>query len=104
LVKKGNEDRLSLEELEGAAFTLSNLGMFRIKTFIAIINPPQASLLATGEIRERPVAIDNRMEIRPTMEMTPSCDHQVIDGYLVAKFLQGIKRGLERPSVLLIGK
>ena len=102
LVKKANEDRLSLEELEGAAFTLSNLGMFGIKTFIAIINPPQASLLATGEIKERPVAIDNRIEIRPTMEMTLSCDHRVMDGYLGAKFLQEIKRGLERPSLLLI--
>jgi pyruvate dehydrogenase E2 component (dihydrolipoamide acetyltransferase) len=103
LVKKANEDRLSLEELEGAAFTLSNLGMFGIKTFVAIINPPQASLLATGEIKERPVAIDNRIEIRPMMEMTLSCDHRVIDGYLGAKFLQEIKRGLERPSILLIG-
>jgi len=102
LVKKANEDRLSLGELEGAAFTLSNLGMFGIKTFIAIINPPQASLLATGEIKERPVAIDNRIEIRPTMEMTLSCDHRVMDGYLGAKFLQEIKRGLERPSLLLI--
>ena len=102
LVKKANEDRLSLEELEGAAFTLSNLGMFGIKTFIAIINPPQASLLATGEIKERPVAIDNRIEIRPMMEMTLSCDHRVMDGYLGAKFLQEIKRGLERPSLLLI--
>jgi len=104
LVKKANEDRLSLEELEGAAFTLSNLGMFGIKTFIAIINPPQASLLATGEIKERPVVIDNRIEIRPMMEMTLSCDHRVMDGYLGAKFLQEIKRGLERPSLLLIGK
>ena len=104
LVKKANEDRLSLEELEGAAFTLSNLGMFGIKTFIAIINPPQASLLATGEIKERPVAIDNRIEIRPMMEMTLSCDHRVIDGYRGAKFLQEIKRGLERPSLLLVGK
>ena len=102
LVKKANEDRLSLEELEGAAFTLSNLGMFGIKTFVAIINPPQASLLATGEIKERPVAIDNRIEIRPMMEMTLSCDHRVMDGYLGAKFLQEIKRGLERPSLLLI--
>ncbi|UCG94066.1 MAG: 2-oxo acid dehydrogenase subunit E2 [Candidatus Aerophobus sp.] len=102
LVKKANEDRLSLEELEGAAFTLSNLGMFGIKTFIAIINPPQASLLATGEIKERPVVIDNRIEIRPMMEMTLSCDHRVMDGYLGAKFLQEIKRGLERPSLLLI--
>jgi len=76
--------------------------MFGIKTFVAIINPPQASLLATGEIKERPVAIDNRIEIRPMMEMTLSCDHRVMDGYLGAKFLQEIKRGLEKPSLLLI--
>ncbi|MFQ6066405.1 MAG: dihydrolipoamide acetyltransferase family protein [bacterium] len=103
LVEKANKERLSLEELEGAAFTLSNLGMFGVKTFIAIINPPQASILATGEIKERTLVIDNRIEIRPMMEMTLSCDHRVMDGYLGAKFLQEIKRGLERPSLLLIG-
>ncbi len=104
LVEKANKDSLSLEELEGAAFTLSNLGMFGIKTFTAIINPPQATLLASGEIKEKAVVIDNRIEIRPMMEMTLSCDHRVIDGYRGAKFLQEIKRGLERPSLLLIGK
>ncbi|MFQ5836142.1 MAG: dihydrolipoamide acetyltransferase family protein, partial [bacterium] len=104
LVEKANEERLSLEELEGAAFTLSNLGMFGIKTFTAIISPPQASILATGEIKEKTVVIDNRIEIRSMMEMTLSCDHRVIDGYLGGKFLQEIKRGLERPSLLLIGK
>jgi pyruvate dehydrogenase E2 component (dihydrolipoamide acetyltransferase) len=104
LVQKANKDRLSLEELEGAAFTLSNLGMFGVKTFTAIINPPQASILATGEIKERALVIDNRIEMRPMMEMTLSCDHRVMDGYLGAKFLQEIKRGLERPSLLLIGK
>ena len=104
LVEKASKDRLSLEELEGGAFTLSNLGMFGIKTFIAIINPPQVSILATGGIKERAVVIDNKIEIRPMMEMTLSCDHRVIDGYRGAKFLQEVKRGLEGPSLLLIGK
>ncbi len=104
LVEKASKDRLSLEELGGGAFTLSNLGMFGIKTFIAIINPPQVSILATGGIKERAVVIDNKIEIRPMMEMTLSCDHRVIDGYRGAKFLQEVKRGLEEPSLLLIGK
>jgi len=101
LVEKANENKLSLEELEGAAFTLSNLGMLGIKEFTAIINPPQASILAVGEVKKRAVVYEEKIVARAIMEMTLSCDHRVIDGYLGARFLQEIKRGLEKPSLLL---
>jgi len=102
LIKKAKENRLSLEELEGSSFTLSNLGMFGIKNFNAIINPPQVCILAVGEIKDRVVADQGKIEIRPVVEMTLSCDHRVIDGLIGAKFLQKIKERLERPSLLLI--
>jgi pyruvate dehydrogenase E2 component (dihydrolipoamide acetyltransferase) len=97
LVKKARENKLSLEELEGSSFTLSNLGMFGVKNFSAIINPPQVCILAVGEIKDRVVAVEGRMDIRPIMEMTLSCDHRVIDGFIGAKFLQKIRKRLERP-------
>jgi len=102
LVKKANKDSLSLKELEGGTFTLSNLGMMGIKRFTPIINPPEACILGVGEIKNRPVVVDSRVEIAPLMEMTLSCDHRVVDGYLGARFLGEIKKGLEKPSLLLI--
>ncbi len=95
LIKRTKENKLSLEELEGSSFTLSNLGMFGIKTFSAIINPPQVCILAIGEIKDRVVTIAREIEIRPIMEMTLSCDHRVINGILGARFLQKVKEGLE---------
>ncbi len=102
LIDKAKRDKLSLEELEGAAFTLSNLGMVGIKGFAAIINIPQVSILAVGEIKKRAVVQEEKIVIRPMMEMILSCDHRVIDGYLGARFLQEIKKGLEKPSLLLL--
>jgi len=102
LIDKAKGDKLSLGELEGAAFTLSNLGMVGIKEFAAIINIPQVSILAVGEIKKRAVIEEKKVVIRPMMEMTLSCDHRVIDGYLGARFLQEIKKGLEKPSLLLL--
>lgn len=102
LVKKAMEDKLSLDDIEGGTFTLSNLGMMQIKNFAAIINPPQVCLLATGEIKDRPVAIEGEVFVVPVMEMTLSCDHRVVDGYLGSKFLQEVKKNLEKPALLLV--
>ena len=102
VVNKANENKLTLEEVEGATFTLSNLGMMEVKTFAAIINPPQVAILATGEIKEKPVVIKEKIVVAPIMEMTLSCDHRAVDGYIGAKFLQEVKRGLEKPSLLLM--
>jgi len=102
LVKKANENSLSLKDLEGGTFTLSNLGMMGIKRFTPIINPPEVCILGVGEIKSKPLVVGDRVEIAPLMEMTLSCDHRVVDGYLGARFLEQIKKGLERPSLLLI--
>jgi len=102
LVEKARENKLSLEDMEGGTFTLSNLGMMQIKNFSAIINPPQVCLLATGQIKERAVVIDEEIVIAPVMEMTLSCDHRAVEGYTGSKFLQEVKKGLEKPALLLI--
>jgi len=102
LLKKAMEDKLSLEDIEGGTFTLSNLGMMQIKSFCAIINPPQVCLLATGEIKEKVVAVEGEIVIAPFMEMTLSCDHRAVDGYLGSKFLQEVRKGLEKPALLLV--
>lgn len=102
VVNKANENKLSLREVEGATFTLSNLGMAGVKTFAAIINPPQVAILGTGKIEEKPVVKKEEIVVALVMEITLSCDHRVVDGYLGAKFLQEVKRGLEKPSLLLM--
>jgi len=104
LIEKAREDKLSPEELEGATFTLSNLGMFGIREFFALITPPQITILATGEIKERAMVREGKIEVEPVMEMTLSCDHRVVDGLSAAKFLNEIKQGLENPSLLLINE
>ena len=97
LAQRAREGDLSLEEVSGGTFTVSNLGMFGVEEFHAIINPPQAAILAVGGIVERPTVVDGRVVIKPTMKMTLSADHRVIDGATAAKFLQDVKNGLERP-------
>lgn len=103
LVKKAAESKLPLEYMEGGTFTLSNLGMMQIKNFTAIINPPQIALLATGQIKEKVVVNEEgEISVAPIMEITLSCDHRAIDGYLGSKFLQEVKEGLEKPVLLIV--
>ncbi len=98
LAQKAREGKLSLEEVSGGTFTVSNLGMFGIDNFQALINPPQGAILAVGKIQDRPVAIGGRIEIRPIMKMTISADHRVLDGATVARFLTDVKAALEQPA------
>ena len=102
LARKAREDHLSMADLEGGTFTVSNLGMMGIKRFAPIINPPEACILGVGEIKQRPVVKDGQIGAAPLMEVTLSCDHRVVDGYLGAQFLQELRRYLEKPSVLLV--
>ncbi|MBE0478036.1 2-oxo acid dehydrogenase subunit E2 [Candidatus Aerophobetes bacterium] len=102
LLKKAIEDKLTIQDMEGGTFTLSNLGMLGIKNFSAIINPPQVCLLAIGEIKEKAIASEGKILIAPVMEMTLSCDHRVVDGYVGSKFLQEVKKALEKPALLLV--
>jgi pyruvate dehydrogenase E2 component (dihydrolipoyllysine-residue acetyltransferase) len=102
LATRARERKLTAEEYTGATFTVSNLGMFGIDQFTAIINPPEAGILAIGGAEEKPVVIDGQLEVRQRMRLTMSCDHRVIDGATGAKFLQTLGRYLENPLSLII--
>jgi pyruvate dehydrogenase E2 component (dihydrolipoamide acetyltransferase) len=100
LAKRARDRRLKPEEYTGSTFSVSNLGMFGIDQFTAIINPPEAGILAIGGIESRPVVIDGDVVVRRRLRVTMSCDHRVIDGATGAKFLQTLRRLLELPLLL----
>jgi pyruvate dehydrogenase E2 component (dihydrolipoamide acetyltransferase) len=102
LATRARERKLTPEEYTGATFTVSNLGMFGIDQFTAIINPPEAGILAVGGVEEKPVVTDGQLEVRQRMRLTMSCDHRVIDGATGAKFLQTLKPYIENPLSLII--
>jgi len=102
LAKKARERKLTPEEYTGGTFTVSNLGMFGIDQFTAIINPPEVGILAIGGVEEKPVVIDGSLEVRQRMRVTMSCDHRVVDGATGAKFLQTVRRYIENPLSLII--
>ncbi len=101
LVKKAREGKLLPSDYEGGTFTISNLGMFEIDNFSAIVNPPQSAILAIGRIKQKPVIIDGNIGIRSMMQVTASFDHRCIDGALGAKFLQKVKGYLEDPKEIM---
>ena len=102
LAAKAREKKLSLEEMQGNTFTVSNLGMFGIEEFTAIINSPDACILAVGGIKDIPVVKDGQIVPGKRMKITLSCDHRVVDGATGAKFLQTVKSLLENPVQLLV--
>jgi pyruvate dehydrogenase E2 component (dihydrolipoamide acetyltransferase) len=81
-------------DISGATFTISNLGMYQVDAFTAIINPPQAGILAIGRIADRVVPVDGRPGIRPMVTLTLSCDHRVMDGARAAKFLNDLAESI----------
>ena len=102
LATRARERKLMPEEYTGSTFSVSNLGMFGIDQFTAIINPPEAGILAIGGVEEKPVVVDGALEVRQRMRVTMSCDHRVIDGATGAKFLQTVRRYIENPLSLII--
>jgi pyruvate dehydrogenase E2 component (dihydrolipoamide acetyltransferase) len=102
LAKRARERKLMPEEYTGATFTVSNLGMFGIDQFTAIINPPEAGILAIGGVEEKPVVVNGALEVRQRMRVTMSCDHRAVDGATGAKFLQTVRRYIENPLSLVI--
>jgi len=100
LAKRARDRRLKPEEYTGSTFSVSNLGMFGIDHFTAIINPPEAGILAIGGIEQRPVVVEGNVVVRRKLRVTMSCDHRVIDGASGAKFLQTLRRLLELPLLL----
>ncbi|HSE30786.1 MAG TPA: pyruvate dehydrogenase complex dihydrolipoamide acetyltransferase [Pyrinomonadaceae bacterium] len=102
LAERARSKRLKPEEYTGATFSVSNLGMFGINEFTAIINPPEGGILAIGAMTPQPVARDGEMVVRQMMRVTMSCDHRLIDGATGAKFLQTFKKMLENPLYLVV--
>jgi len=102
LAGRAREKKLKPEEYTGSTFSVSNLGMFGIEDFTAVINPPEAGILAVGGMEERPVVVDGELDIQTRMKVTMSCDHRVIDGAQGSRFLQTLKAILEEPLVALI--
>ena len=98
---RARERKLVPEEYTGATFSISNLGMFGIKEFTAIINPPESGILAVGRVEQKVVVEDGEMVVRPRMRMTMSCDHRVVDGATGARFLQTLKGFIEEPVMML---
>ena len=102
LAERARTKRLKPEEYTGATFSVSNLGMFGIDEFTAVINPPEGAILAIGAMSAKPVVRENEIVIRQMMRVTMSCDHRVIDGATGAKFLQTFKKILENPLYLVV--
>ena len=101
LVERTRAGKLQQEDLEGGTFTISNLGMYGVERFVAVLNPPQAGILAVGAIEERAVVDDGEIVARPVMEMTLSCDHRTVDGATASEFLGSVKEFLEEPGLML---
>ena len=102
LAKRARENSLSPQEFQGGGFSISNLGMYGIKNFSAIINPPQGCIMAVGASSKRPVVINDKLEIRTIMDVTLSCDHRVVDGAVGAEFLAAFKKYIEAPILVFI--
>jgi pyruvate dehydrogenase E2 component (dihydrolipoamide acetyltransferase) len=101
LVGRARDGKLQLSDLADGTFTISNLGMFGIEQFIAVLNPPQAAILAVGSTEEKPVVSDGQVEVRPMMSITITCDHRAVDGADGAEFLRTVKELLEEPALAL---
>lgn len=99
---RAKERKLKPEEFQGGTFSISNLGMFGIKHFTAVINPPQGAILAVGAGEQRPVVKDGELSVATVMTVTMSCDHRVIDGALGAQFLGAFKGFIENPVTMLV--
>lgn len=102
LGRRAREGGLKLEEFQGGTFTISNLGMFDVDEFIAVINPPQAAILAVASVKETPVVRNGKIAVGQQMKMTLAADHRALDGAEVAVFLQSVKRYLENPMLLAV--
>jgi pyruvate dehydrogenase E2 component (dihydrolipoyllysine-residue acetyltransferase) len=101
LVGRAREGKLQQADLDGGTFTISNLGMYGIERFIAVLNPPQAAILAVGSIEDKVVPVDGQPAVRPRLELTLTCDHRAVDGATGAEFLRDVKAFLEEPGLAL---
>jgi len=100
LAERAREGKMSPDEVTGGTFTVSNLGMFGVEQFTAILNPPESAILAVGTLGPEPVVLEGKVEVRQRMRATLSVDHRVADGALAGRFLQDLKKTLEAPDSL----
>jgi pyruvate dehydrogenase E2 component (dihydrolipoyllysine-residue acetyltransferase) len=101
LVGRARDGKLRAEDLDGGTFTISNLGMYDVDQFVAVLNPPQASILAVGATRDTVVPRDGDLEVLPLMSVTLTCDHRAVDGATGAEFLKALKAFVEDPGLAL---
>jgi pyruvate dehydrogenase E2 component (dihydrolipoamide acetyltransferase) len=101
IVSRAREGKLQRSDLEDGTFTISNLGMYRVEQFTAVLNPPQAAIVAVGATVEQPVALDGELVVRPMLTLTATFDHRAVDGAPAADFLQTLKELLEEPGLML---
>ena len=101
LVGRARDNKLTLADLEGGTFTISNLGMFGVEQFTAVLNPPQVAILAVGAVKDEPVVVDGELDVAPILRMTLTCDHRAIDGADGAQFLQTLVALVEQPALAL---
>ena len=101
LVTRARDGKLTLPDLEGGTFTVSNLGMFGVEQFTAVLNPPQVAILAVGAVKDEPVVRDGELDVAPILRMVLSCDHRAIDGADGAQFLQTFVALVEQPALAL---
>ena len=102
LAEKAKKRSFASDDLSGATFSISNLGMYDVESFVAVINPPQAGILAVGSVAERPVVRDGAVAVGHTVLLTVSCDHRAVDGARAANFLTEVRARLENPVRLLV--
>ena len=102
LAERVRDGKITPPELSAGTFTISNLGMYGIRRFVAVINPPQAAILAVGELSPAPVVRDGEVVIRNTLELTLTCDHRILYGAEAAEFLAKIREYLETPLRLAL--
>ncbi len=101
LVTRARDSKLTLQDMEGGTFTISNLGMFGVEQFTAVLNPPQVAILAVGAVKDEPVVHDGELDVAPIMRMVLTCDHRAIDGADGAQFLQTLVALIEQPALAL---
>jgi pyruvate dehydrogenase E2 component (dihydrolipoamide acetyltransferase) len=101
LVSRAQAGKLRPADIQGGGFTISNLGMFGVDAFNAIVNPPQAAILAVGRMADRVIVVDGQPAVQPTMVLTLSCDHRALDGARGAQFLGALAELIEEPLALL---
>ncbi len=101
IVGRARDGKLTLDDMQGGTFTISNLGMYGIEQFVAVLNPPQVAILAVGAIKNTPIVVDGELDVGPQMQMTLTCDHRAIDGADGAEFLRTLVSLVEQPALAL---